>query len=143
MGSSLLVILAAMSVFAQMVIQGNCGRHSDRSMTPCILTPCPLTNIGSIDRLPVPWPWPASAYSCTIWFLQITLPPVEPRGVALQLLSAFKSHLLYWKMLPDDPDTKCPWLSTGAMALLMVLCLLSVIGWVALWAHCWSSFLLP
>lgn len=29
--------------------------------------------------------------------------------------------LLYWLLWPDNPNTKCPWLSTGGMVSLMTL----------------------
>lgn len=63
-----------------------------KTLTPCLLTPCPLTNISCIGRLPTPCRWPGSAawggchmcYSRKVWFSQITPPLVEPRaGVIL------------------------------------------------------------
>lgn len=52
-------------------------------------------------------------------------------------------HSKGWLLRPDDLDTKCPWNSTRAMVLFMILCLLLGIGWVVIWAHRYSSFLMP
>lgn len=89
-------------------------------VTSCLLTPCPLTNTVILDSLPT----------------------LCPRPTLSKLFSTFKMHLHDWLFLPDDPDIKCPWQSTRAMALLMILYSLLVIGWVAIWGNCCSSFFL-
>lgn len=65
------------------------------------------------------------------------------RQGSLWLLPTFKCHFCGWLLLPGDLDTTCPWMPTGATALLMMLYLLLVISGAAVFrVWCCSSLLL-
>lgn len=119
----------------------------------CMLIPCPLTNVVGADRLLTPcpltpsldWHWRCRQDAAHIIHVRYDSLKSQchwwSRGL-VWLLPAFKRHLYNWLLLSDDPDIKCPWQSDRVRASLMTLCLLSVIGWVSIWVHCCSSFLL-
>lgn len=120
-----------------------------KALTACLFTAIgclaqpgdtmPLTKVGTVGRMSsMLFP------SCTI------LPNLSPtagtkgwwnQGV-LQLLLRFKRCLHGWLLWPDDRDSECPWHSTIDKIPVMILCFLSGITKVALWACCCLSFLL-
>lgn len=101
--------------------------------SPLPLPPYPLTGISSVGRMP-----PTILYSS-----QITLPLPKIRVSVGMILPTFKWHFCGGLLLPGDLGTKCPWMPTGATALLMMFYLFLMFSGVAVfWVCCCSSLLL-